>query len=214
MSRNEGESHPRSSDETDEALMLRVGRGDGAAFNEIVRRYSKRMVNLAYQITGDRDQAEDLAQETFFRAYRSAGRYTEIAKFSTWLYTIAINLCRNELRRRKFKPFSLEEMAEREDEGKLRIDIADESNKPDGNLERKETTQLVRKAIAEVPAKFRTALVLRDIQGMSYEEIGAILKLPEGTVKSRINRGRLRVREILAPILGVPPSQAGTENEL
>jgi hypothetical protein len=123
MSRNDGEPRPRPSEETDEALMLRVGRGDRAAFNEIVRRYSKRMVNLAYQITGDRDAAEDLAQETFFRAYRSAARYTQIAKFSTWLYTIAINLCRNELRRRKFKPFSLEEMAEREDEGKLRVTL-------------------------------------------------------------------------------------------
>lgn len=214
MSRNEGDSRPGPPGETDEALMLRVGRGDRAAFNEIVRRYSKRMVNLAYQIVGDRDQAEDLAQETFFRAYRSAARYTEIAKFSTWLYTIAINLCRNELRRRKFKPYSLEEMAEREDEGKLRIDIADETSKPDGDLERKETATMVRKAIAEVPVKFRTALVLRDIEGKSYEEIGAILGLPEGTVKSRINRGRLRVREILAPIVGVPPSQAGTQDEL
>ncbi|MFZ1945994.1 MAG: sigma-70 family RNA polymerase sigma factor [bacterium] len=193
-------SFPPRSEETDESLMLRVGRGERAAFDEIVRRYSKRMINLAYQITGDRDQAEDLAQETFFRAYKSAARYTEIAKFSTWLYTIAINLCRNELRRRKFKPYSLEEMAEREDEGKIRVDIADESAKPDVELERKEIVNHVRRAVAKVPSKFRMALVLRDIQGLSYEEIGGILGLPEGTVKSRINRGRLKVKETLSPI--------------
>jgi RNA polymerase sigma-70 factor (ECF subfamily) len=202
MSRKVDGSFPPRSEETDESLMLRVGRGDRAAFDEIVRRYSRKMINLAYQITGDRDQAEDLAQETFFRAYKSASRYTEIAKFSTWLYTIAINLCRNELRRRKFKPFSLEEMAEREDEGKIRVDIADETTKPDSELERKEIAHHVRRAVAQVPAKFRTALVLRDIQGLTYEEIGAILGLPEGTVKSRINRGRLKVKETLSPIFG------------
>jgi RNA polymerase sigma-70 factor (ECF subfamily) len=214
MSRGKGDGLPQYAGETDEKLMLRVGQGERAAFNEIVRRYTKRMINLAYQITGDRDLAEDLAQETFFRAYKSAERYTEIAKFSTWLYTIAINLCRNELRRRKFRPFSLEEMAEREDEGKLRVDIADESSKPDSDLERKEVTYHVRRAIASVPSKFRMALVLRDIQGLSYEEIGGILGLPEGTVKSRINRGRLRVKQVLEPILGERANQAGRDNEL
>jgi RNA polymerase sigma-70 factor (ECF subfamily) len=201
MTRNEGDCLPGRSGESDEQLMLRVGQGDRAAFDEIVRRYTRKMINLAYQITGDRDLAEDISQETFLRAYKSAPRYTEMAKFSTWLYTIAINLCRNELRRRKFKPYSLEEMAEREEEGKIRIDIADERSKPDTDLERKETTYHVRKAIAMVPSKFRVALVLRDIQDLTYGEIGGILNLPEGTVKSRINRGRLRVKEILTPIL-------------
>jgi RNA polymerase sigma-70 factor (ECF subfamily) len=214
MSRKVDGSVPPRSEETDESLMLQVGRGERAAFDEIVRRYSKRMINLAYQITGDRDQAEDLAQETFFRAYRSASRYTEIAKFSTWLYTIAINLCRNELRRRKFKPYSLEEMAEREDEGKIRIDIADESSKPDVELERKEIAHHVRQAVAQVPSKFRAALVLRDIQGLSYEEIGAILGLPEGTVKSRINRGRLKVKETLSPIFESPSGRSGESDGL
>jgi len=202
MSRSGPDSLPPHSEETDEGLMLRVGRGEKSAFNELVRRYSKKMINLAYQITGDRDLAEDIAQDTFFRAYKSAPRYTEIAKFSTWLYTIAINLCRNELRRRKFKPYSLEEMADREDEGKIRIDIADDRAKPDQDLERKEISRYVRKAIAMVPEKFRVALVLRDIQGLAYDEIGSILHLPEGTVKSRINRGRLKVKEVLEPIMG------------
>jgi RNA polymerase sigma-70 factor, ECF subfamily len=224
MARDEADALPRHRDQTDEQLMLRAGKGDRAAFDEIVRRYAKRMINLAYQITGDRDHAEDIAQETFLRAYKSAPRYTQIAKFSTWLYTIAINLCRNELRRRKFKPYSLEEMAEREEEGKIRIDIADESSKPDMDLERKELTDHVRKAIAQVPSKFRVALVLRDMQDRSYEEIGVMLKLPVGTVKSRINRGRLRVKEILTPILderfqggarlGEAPSEMGDNDGL
>ncbi len=191
---------PRDSGESDEKLMLRAGQGDKGAFNIIVRRYTSRMVNLAYQIVGDRDLAEDVAQDTFLRAYRSAARYREISKFSTWLYTIAINLCRNELRRRKFRTYSLEGMAERQDDDRLRIDIADETTKPDLDLERKETGRLVREAVASLPEKFRTPLVLRDIQELSYEEIGEIMELPEGTVKSRINRGRLRVKEILKPL--------------
>jgi RNA polymerase sigma-70 factor (ECF subfamily) len=191
---------PSYRDETDEQLMLRAGQGEKRAFDEIVRRYTSRMINLAYQILGDRDLAEDIGQETFLRAYRSAARYREISKFSTWLYTIAINLCRNELRRRKFKTYSLEGMAEREDSDRLRIDIADERMKPDLDLERKEIGTFVREAVATLPDKFKTPLVLRDIQGLTYEEIGDILKLPEGTVKSRINRARLRVRHILAPV--------------
>jgi RNA polymerase sigma-70 factor, ECF subfamily len=214
MARNGADGLPRLRDDTDEHLMLRVGQGERSAFDEIVRRYSRKMVNLAYQITRDRDQAEDIAQETFLRAYKSAARYTEMAKFSTWLYTIAINLCRNELRRRRFKPYSLEEMAEREDEGKLRVDIVDERSKPDGDLERKEISRHVERAIAMVPAKFRVPMVLRDIQDLSYEEIGAMLKLPEGTVKSRINRARQRVKEILTPIMQDKPGQMGDNDEL
>ena len=199
MTRNRGELRPRGGDDTDEQLMLRVGEGDKGAFDEIVRRYSSKMVNLAYQITGDRELAEDIGQETFLRAYRSAARYRQISKFSTWLYTIAINLCRNELRRRKFKVYSLEGMAERDEGDKLRIDIADEKAKPDRDMERKEIGILVRQAVDKLPEKFREPLVLRDIQELAYEEISEILGLPEGTVKSRINRGRLRVKEILKP---------------
>jgi RNA polymerase sigma-70 factor (ECF subfamily) len=209
MARNRGELRPRG--ETDEQLMLRVGQGDKGAFDEIVRRYTRKMVNLAYQIVGDRDLAEDIGQETFLRAYKSAARYREISKFSTWLYTIAINLCRNELRRRKFKTYSLEGMAERDDD-KLRIDIADEKRKPDLDFERKETGRLVREAVAQLPEKFKTPLVLRDIQQLSYEEIGDIMNLPEGTVKSRINRGRLRVKEILRPLFE-ETEQKGDSNE-
>jgi len=201
MTQNRGVPRPGSNGDSDEELMLRVGQGDKRAFDEIVRRYATKMVNLAYQITGDRDLAEDIGQETFLRAYRSAARYRQISKFSTWLYTIAINLCRNELRRKKTKIFSIEGMAEREDDDKLRIDIADERMKPDLDLERKEIRVLVRTAVAKLPPKFRTALVLRDIQGLTYEEIGGILNLAEGTVKSRINRARLKVREILSPLV-------------
>ena len=214
MSRDEAGTLPKHTGLSDEQLMLRVGQGDRGAFDEIVRRYTRKMINLAYQITSDRDLAEDIAQETFLRAYKSAARYTEIARFSTWLYTIAINLCRNELRRRKFKPYSLEEMAEREDEGKMRIDIADETHMPDTDLERREITAHVRRAISMVPSKFRVALVLRDIQGLSYEEVVGILGLPEGTVKSRINRGRLRVKEILSPIFDERARKAGDSDEL
>ena len=205
MTQRRGELPPRGGDrgydDTDENLMLRVGRGEKGAFDEIVRRYASKMVNLAYRITGDRDLAEDIGQETFLRAYRSAARYREISKFSTWLHTIAINLCRNELRRRKFRMYSLEGMAEKDEESKIRVDIADEKSTPDREVERRELGRMIKKAVATLPEKFKTPLVLRDMQGLSYDEIGKILDLPEGTVKSRINRARLRVKELLEPAL-------------
>jgi len=195
-------NRPRGRDESDEQLMLNAGQGDRNAFDELVRRYSSRMVNVAYQVLGDRELAEDVAQETFLRAYKSAARYRQISKFSTWLYTIALNLCRNELRRRKFKTYSLEGMAERDEDSKIRIDIPDEKTQPDLDMERKEAGTLVRQAVEKLPEKFKTPLVLRDIQELTYEEISEILNLPEGTVKSRINRGRMRVKEILKPYYG------------
>lgn len=201
MTRSGDEDSPPNRDLTDEALMLRTGQGDRGAFDEIVRRYSSRMVNVVYQMTGDSELAQDIAQETFYRAYRSASTYKQIAKFSTWLYTIALNLCRNELRRRKHRFYSLEEMAEREEEPGVRIDIEDKSAKPDMDVEQKELGELIRTAIDRLPEKFRQPLVLRDVQGLSYEETGEILNLPEGTVKSRINRARQRVKEILRPYL-------------
>jgi len=199
MSLSGGDVSPPNKKLSDETLMLRTGQGDRGAFDEIVRRYSSRMVNLAYQMTGDSELAQDIAQETFYRAYRSAGTYKRIAKFSTWLYTIAINLCRNELRRRKYKFSSLEEMAERGEESRVRIDIVDEKARPDKDVEQSELNKLIKKAIGQLPEKFRRPMILRDIQGLSYEETGEILNLPEGTVKSRINRARARVRQMLEP---------------
>jgi len=201
MTRTTG-NRPRGRDESDEQLMLNAGQGDRNAFDELVRRYSSRMVNVAYQVLGDRELAEDVAQETFLRAYKSAARYRQISKFSTWLYTIALNLCRNELRRRKFKTYSLEGMAERDEDSKIRVDIPDEKTQPDLDMERKEAGTLVRQAVEKLPEKFKAPLVLRDIQELTYEEISEILNLPEGTVKSRINRGRMRVKEILKPYYG------------
>jgi RNA polymerase sigma-70 factor (ECF subfamily) len=201
MARHGGEDSPPNRELSDEDLMLRTGQGDRGAFDEIVRRYTSRMINVAYQMTGDSELAQDIAQETFYRAYRSAATYKQIAKFSTWLYTIAINLCRNELRRRKHKFYSLEEMAERDEESSVRIDIEDESAKPDREVEQRELGKLIMKAIDTLPEKFKQPIVLRDVEGLSYEETGKILNLPEGTVKSRINRARQRVKQILEPYI-------------
>jgi len=184
---------------SDEDLTRAAQQGDMAAFAALFQRHRQMIANLTYRMTGNRDDADDLEQETFYRAYRSASTYKQIAKFSTWLYTIALNLCRNELRRRKHKFYSLEEMAEREEEPGVRIDIEDESAKPERDVEQKELSELIKMAIDSLPEKFRQPLVLRDVQGLSYEETGEILNLPEGTVKSRINRARQRVKKILQP---------------
>lgn len=188
------------SNESDESLMLRTKGGDNDAFGELVRRYGNKMVNLAYRILGDREVAEDIGQETFVRAYQSAPRYQTISKFSTWIHTIAINLCRNELKKRKVQVYSLEGMAHNDDE-KIRIDIADHSTKPDIVYERKEIENIVLRAVDSLPEHFKVPLILRDIQGLTYEEIEQILGIPEGTVKSRINRARLKVKEIIEPLI-------------
>lgn len=197
--------------ESDEGLMIRARSGDKDAFAELVRRYGSKMVNLAYRIIGDREIAEDVAQETFLRAYQSAPRYQTISKFSTWLHTIAINLCRNELKRRRNQVYSLEGMAQKDDE-KMRIDIADHHNKPDILYERKEIERIVLGALESLPEHFRLPLVLRDIQGLTYEEIEEILGIPQGTVKSRINRARLRVKEMIEPF--IDPYSRGSRDGL
>ena len=138
---------------------------------------------------------------TYFSHCEPHSQVLILAKTSTF-YTIALNLCRNELRRRKFKTYSLEGMAERDEESKVRVDIPDEKTQPDLDMERKEAGSLVRHAVEMLPEKFKAPLVLRDLQELTYEEISEILDLPEGTVKSRINRGRLRVKEILKPYYG------------
>ncbi len=198
---NDQGSPPDYTTESDEDLMIRTRSGDKDAFAELVRRYGSKMVNLAYRIIGDRELAEDIGQETFLRAYQSAARYQTISKFSTWLHTIAINLCRNELRKRRSQVYSLEGMADKDDE-KIRIDIADHDTKPDILYERKEIQAIVLKAVENLPEHFRIPLILRDIEGLSYEEIEEILGLPQGTVKSRINRARLRVKEMIEPLIG------------
>ncbi|MCK4546818.1 MAG: sigma-70 family RNA polymerase sigma factor [Candidatus Eisenbacteria sp.] len=182
----------------DEDLIQLVDGGNDDAFEIIVSRFKSPIINFLYRMLGDRDSAEDLTQETFIRVYRSAGRYKRIAKFSTWIYTIAANLGKNELRNRSRRHGVTWEDMQNFD---LKMDCGApmqlHSPKTDRLVEREELRAALNQAIASLPEKFKVPFVMRDVEGFAYEEIAVMLKMPKGTVKSRINRARLRFREYL-----------------
>ena len=190
--------------ELDDELMQRFQKGDEGAFNHLVRRHQRPLINFIARFTGDKDNAEDLAQETFIRMFKAADRYKPgRAQFKTWMYFIARNLCKNELRNRGRRDrFRVDNIATNDEQ----IDIiasapADAAFQPDIVLERKELRNAIQKAIADLPDQYRFPLILRDIQGLSYDEISKILELRSGTTKSRINRARLMLKDKLKPFM-------------
>jgi RNA polymerase sigma-70 factor (ECF subfamily) len=190
-------------DLTDEQLMLRVQEGHTASFDLLVERYKDRLFNYLLRLVGNRDDAEEIAQEALVKAYIHAGKYKTIAKFSTWLYTIATNLVRNRMRSRSRAPqiFSLwSKRGSEGDEEKL-IDIVDPNRTPEDKINDVELGEIINRAIEQIPEKYRTSFVLREINQLSYEEIAAVTGLKLGTVRSRINRARNCFRQIIEPIL-------------
>ncbi len=179
---------------TDEDLIARFQDGDAYAFDLLVRRYKEPLLNFIYRFIGDLVEAEDVVQETFFRVYKNKHYYKEVAKFSTWIYTIAGNLAKTELRRRKRrKIFSIHKETVTDKE----LELPDLKSNPEKEVNTIVTEKIIHKAISQLPSKFRQVIVLRDIQGFSYEEISGIIKVPLGTVKSRVNRARLKLQEDL-----------------
>jgi RNA polymerase sigma-70 factor (ECF subfamily) len=186
---------------SDEDLMGRVAEGDERAFGELVRRYQGRVTNLVSRVLNDREASEDLAQEVFVRVFVHRRNYRRGSKFSTWLFTIAANLAKNEIRRRVRRRnwFSLDALQELLSDST--IHLADPKEGQEVTLQREQLQQAVGRAIATVPEKYRLALVLRDIEGLAYEEIGVMLSIPGGTVRSRINRARGMLKRKLMPLL-------------
>ena len=179
---------------TDEELIARFQNGDAYAFDLLVKRYKDPLLNFIYRFIGDLVEAEDIVQETFYRVYKNKHYYKEVAKFSTWIYTIAGNLAKTELRRRKRrKVFSIHKETAIDKE----LELPDLKGDPEKEANTIVTEKIIQKAIGSLPQKFRQVIVLRDIQGFSYEEISTIIKVPLGTVKSRVNRARLKLQEDL-----------------
>ena len=187
---------------SDEDLMDRVARDDERAFTELVRRFQGRVINLVGRILNDRECADDLTQEVFVRVYVHRRNYRHGSRFSTWLFTIAANLAKNEIRRRVRKRnwFSLDALQEMLKDSA--IQLADPTEGRESALEREQLQAAVGRAIAVVPEKYRLALVLRDIEGLPYEEIAQVLGIPGGTVRSRINRARGMLKRKLQPLMG------------
>src|SRR5436190_17511836 len=182
---------------TDHALLQGTLAGDEDAFAELVARYRNQITSYIYRIVNDYDTAVDLAQETFLRVFRAAGRYQTTHAFSTYIYRIATNLAISELRKRKRRRLvSLTGLVTSTEGEELRdFDAPDEKPLQDISLVDSERKQVVKRAISTLPEKYRAPLVLRDVEGKSYDEIAAILCTSEGTVKSRINRARNFLRE-------------------
>ena len=190
-------------DLTDEELMLRVQDGQSECFDLLVDRYKVRLFNYLFRMVSDRDEAEEIAQEAFVKAYIHAGKYKTIAKFSTWLYTIATNLVRNKMRSRSRAPqiFSLWSKGRNDGDEERLIEIPDTGRSPEETINDRELSDIISHAIQRIPEKYRTSFVLREINQLSYEEIAATTGLKLGTVHSRINRARNYFRQIVEPIL-------------
>ena len=187
----------------DDELMERYRAGDEEAFTLLVRRHQQPLINFIARYINDRDGAEDLAQETFVRIFKAARRYKPgQAHFKTWMYHIASNLCKNELRNRgRRHRYRVDNVVEGNSDSE-QIDLiesapADAGFQPEVALERKELLDAIQRAIAELPEQYRAPLVLRDLQGLSYDEISETLELRSGTTKSRINRARLMLKDKL-----------------
>ena len=179
---------------SDEILIKKFQEGDVGAYNQLVNRFKDRLLNFIYRFVNDLDLAEDLVQDTLLKLYTHKDSYREIAKFSTWLYTIAANLARTELRKKKRrKTFSVTELS-RDDREFI---IASSDVDPSEDLSSQNFEKSVQRALAELPDDFKTIIILRDIQELSYDEISKIVEVPLGTVKSRINRGRVKLQQLL-----------------
>lgn len=179
---------------TDEELIARFQEGDEQAYTELVNRYRDRLMSFVFRFINDMEKAEDIVQDTLLKLYTHRHYYRNIAKFSTWIYTIAGNLAKTELRRKKrHKVTNLSQMGTEESEYILPSVEPETGETAQGHFAEKQ----IQKAIQELPLHFRTVVILRDIQELSYEEISKIVDVPLGTVKSRINRARLQLQQTL-----------------
>jgi RNA polymerase sigma-70 factor (ECF subfamily) len=188
--------------EPDVALMLRVKRGDMRAFEELVEKYKQPVTNVIARTLRDQTEAEDLAQNVFVQVYKSADRYKATAKFTTWLFTIARNLCLNEIRRRSRHPAdSLDDSQSDNDEHPVRQYEDVKMSSPTDNILHHELEQKVQDALSALPENQRTALALCRQEELSYEDISEVLGCSLSATKSLIHRGRETLKEKLKPYL-------------
>jgi RNA polymerase sigma-70 factor, ECF subfamily len=180
-----------------DTLMLRVQTGDRQAFNRLVLRYQDAIVSLCTHLMRNRTEGEDAAQDTFVNAFQNVESFRGEAQFSTWLYSIAVNVCRNRQRSFWQKLFSQSVatgMPDVEKDMTETIEILDSTPWPSEQLEQKELRDQIKRVLVQLPVRYRELIVLRDIKELSYAEIAAILGVPVGTVKSGLARARLAMQ--------------------
>jgi len=176
---------------TDEKLMSLFQDGDENAYIILVNRYKDKLINFIYHYLKDSESAEDIVQETMIKLYQKKHYYKEIAKFSTWLYTIAKNLANTELRKRKNRKTTLLSHFSNDDKT---YEIPSNDQEIGQQVQTDVVNEIIKNAVDQLSEKFKTVIILRDIQEISYEEISEIIGIPIGTVKSRINRARLQLQ--------------------
>ena len=196
--------------EQEAAVIRRVLGGEVNAFEDLVAAYEKNVYNLALRMTGNAQDAEDMAQEAFIKAYNSLSHFRGDSKFSVWLYRIVSNVCLDFLRRQNRRPAS--SLSQEDDDGEeVQLDVPDESQSPELLLERQLTREAVQRGLQALSEEQRQILLLREIQGLSYEEIAQTLDLEEGTVKSRIFRARKKLCAFLLADGNIPDSFASSK---
>jgi len=185
-------------------LVRRCVAGDAAAWEEIVQKYHRRIYNICYRFAGSANDAEDLTQEVFIKMYRTLNTYdVERGAFMTWVTTMTRNLLVDHFRKTKNERItdSLEATpSEHEDAMPLSERIPDQGPTPDAGVQSRETSEAVHQALQKLSPELREAVILRDLQDMDYRQIATVLRVPEGTVKSRINRGRAELARLLQRI--------------
>lgn len=192
---------------SEKKIIEKVLGGDANAFEELVLKYEKTVYNLALRMVGDRDDASDMTQEAFIKAYGSLSSFRGDSKFSVWIYRITTNVCLDFLRSKSRKQQVSLTVSDDDDED-AQLDIPDPSSDPEQQLMQKMSMQSVEEGLKTLPDKQRQILVMRELGGMSYAEIGAALSLEEGTVKSRIFRARKRLCTFLLDSGNIPDSLA------
>lgn len=189
--------------EQEEKIIARVLGGDTDAFEALVTEYEKNVYHLALKMTGNTEDAADLSQEAFIKAFHSLSSFRGDSKFSVWLYRIVSNVCLDFLRRRSRRQ-TVSLSMEDEDGEEAQLDIPDERQAPELLLEKSMTREAVRRGLAQLPPEPRQILLLREIQGLSYEEIASVLGIESGTVKSRIFRARKKLCAFLLADGNIP----------
>ena len=195
-------STPDRTQLTDPQVVAAHLAGDAWAFEELVGRYQRRLLNFVYRTIGDRERGEDLVQEVFIRVHRHLHRFDQSKKFSTWIYTIASNLAKNELRNRSRNPLVLFQTIKKHWEDDHRpLQFEDHRNRPDDLYRKRHLRDLVEWTVNQLPEHHRVVFVLRELEGKTYDEIAEITACNLGTVKSRLNRARNRFAQVIEPLL-------------
>lgn len=182
--------------EEDIILVRKCLNGNNDAFEELVNKYKHQIYNLAYRLLGNREEARDVSQEAFFRAYKSLNKYKITYSFFTWIYTISINVCRNHLKDNKKMYMVPLESSPSMEEGDFELPISSEDLTPEEILHKKRNSDRIQQIINRLPKKYRSVVVLKYIHGLQYNEIANIVNLPLGTVKIQIHRARKALKEL------------------